>query len=215
MFTIQCDFDSTITVADVGATLLETFGPRNWRQIEEEFRSGEISAEEEIRRQFANMQVTHQAVLDLVARTAEVRPGFLQLVDYCRRESMRFVIVSNGLDIYIESILLKLGLSDLEWYSARAGVTPEGVAVNYIYPERANLEEGFKLAWLRHLQADGKPIICIGDAISDIPPALEADHVIARSELQDHFHLNQFPHYTFETFHDIHDHLQELRHLYT
>lgn len=215
MFTVQCDFDSTITVQDVGVSLLETFGARNWRQIEDEYRSGQISVEEEIRRQFVHMKASQKAILDFVDRTAEVRPGFPQLVDYCRNEGIRFVIVSNGLDLYIEPILLKLGLPDLERYSGQAVVTPEGIAVDYIYPGGANSEEGFKLACLRHLQNGGQPIVYIGDAISDIPPALDADHVIARSELQDHFRINRLPHSAFETFYDVQEHLQGLRHLYS
>ena len=213
MYTVQRDFDSTITVHDVGGALLETFGPRNWRQIEEEYRSGQISAEEETRRQYAQIKVGQKAILDFVDRTVDVRPGFSQLVDYCRREGMRFVIVSNGLDTYIEPILVKLGLPDLERYSGHAVVTPEGIAVDYSYPGGAGLEEGFKLACLRHLRTGGNPIVYIGDGITDITPALQADHVMARGELQDYFRSNSLPHFTFDTFHDVQDTLQGLRHL--
>lgn len=212
MLTIQCDFDDTITVHDVGAALLEAFGPRNWRQIEEEYKSGLISVEEEIRSQFANMGASQKEILDFVARTAEIRPGFSQLVDYCREEGIRFVIVSNGLDLYIEPILLKLGLADLERYSGQARMTSQGIAVDYIDPTGIPVEKGFKAAWLRHLKAAKQPVVCIGDAISDIPPALEADHVIARSVLLDHFQRHRLPHFTFETFYDIRHHLQSLLH---
>ena len=214
LFTIQCDFDGTITIQDIGAALLETFCPGTWRQIEDEYRSGKISVEEEVRRQFAGMRVSHGVILDFVAQTAEVRPGFSQLVGDCRKEGMRFVIVSNGLDLYIEPILQELGLPGLERYSGRAGVTAEGITVDYIYPGGANSGEGFKLACLRHLRAGGMPIVYIGDAISDILPAREADHVIARGELLDHFRLNRLSHSSFETFYDVQDHLQRLRHLY-
>lgn len=212
MLTIQCDFDDTITVHDVGGALLETFSPVGWQQIEEEYRSGQISAEEEIRRQFAHMKVSQEVALDFVDRTVEVKPGFSQLIEYCRKEGIRFVIVSNGLDLYIEPILLKLGLPDLERYSARAVVTPEGIAVDYVYPEGANLEEGFKMAYLRHLQNGGHPIVYIGDSMSDIPPALKADHVIARSEMLDYFQLHQLPHFSFKTFYDVQEHIQGLLH---
>ena len=215
MFTIQCDFDGTITVNDVGAALLDTFGPTDWRQIEEEYTSGRISAEEEMRRQFADMKVSQEAILDFVARTVEVRPGFSQLVAYCRKEGIRFVIVSNGLDTYIDPILLKLGLADLERYSGQAVVTTDGITIDYIDPGGANLEKGFKLACLRHLQAGGGPIVCIGDSMNDIAPALEADHVMAIGKLQNHFRINRLPHSTFETFYDVKEHLQGLRLLYS
>ena len=212
LFTIQCDFDDTITVREVGVALLGAFGPRNWRQIEEEYHSGLITVEECNRRQFAHVKISQETVQDFAVRTVEIRQGFSQLVDYCRNEGMRFVIVSNGLDLYIEPILVKLGLADLERYSGQAHITSEGIAVAYIDPTGIPVEKDFKIACLRHLQAGNQPVVCIGDSISDIPPALAADHVIARGELLDHFRRNNLPHFTFETFYDVQQHLQSLLH---
>ena len=214
LFTIQCDFDDTITVQNVGAALLDKFAhdQRAWQQIDEEYHSGLITVEECNRRQFAHVRVGQEAIQDFVVRTVEVRQGFSQVVDYCREESIRFVIVSNGIDLYIDAILLNLGLADLERYSGQARITNEGIAIDYIDPMGVSVERDFKLACLRYLQTGKQPIVCIGDGIADIPPALGADHVIARGELLDHFQRHLLPHFAFETFYDVRQHLQSLLH---
>ena len=212
LFTVQCDFDDTITVQNVGAALLENFAQdqRAWQQIDEEYHAGRITVEECNRRQFAHVGVDQKTVQDFVARTVEVRPGFPQMVDFCRKEDIRFVIVSNGIDLYINAVLQKLGLADLERYSAKARITNEGITIDYTDPMGTQVEENFKVTCLRHLQTGKLPIVLIGDGIADIPPALEADHVIARSELLDHFQRNQLPHFAFETFYDVQHHLESL-----
>ncbi|MDA0989027.1 MAG: MtnX-like HAD-IB family phosphatase [Chloroflexi bacterium] len=214
MLTVQCDFDDTITVHDLGAALLKNFAADQsaWQKVDEDYHAGRISVEECQRRQFAHERVGENAVRDFAASTVEIRTGFSQVVDYCRNEGIRFVVVSNGIDLYIDAILENLGLADLERYSAQARITNKGIAVDYVDPTGLPLEEHFKIACLRHLQAGNQPIVCIGDSVSDIPPALEADHVIARSEMLDYFQRHQLPHFSFETFYDVKEHLQWLLH---
>ena len=53
MFTIQCDFDDTITVGNVSVALKEAFALEQWKQIEAKYIAGQFSVEESNRRQFA------------------------------------------------------------------------------------------------------------------------------------------------------------------
>ena len=203
MYTVQCDFDDTITVSNVSQALREAFASDSWRQIEAQYIAGHLSVEESNRRQFALINTDIGKIQEFVSRTIEVRPGFPQFVDYCRGAGIGFVIVSSGLDLYIEPGLHKLGLLDLERYSGQARVTPRGIEVDYTDPWGVNREEGFKLACLRYLRQRGRPIIYIGDGLSDMTPAMDADHVIARDGLEKHFRSMSLPHFTFDTFHDV------------
>ncbi|MDP6102044.1 MAG: MtnX-like HAD-IB family phosphatase [Dehalococcoidia bacterium] len=214
MLTVQCDFDDTITVSDLGAELLKNLAPNQstWRKVDEDYRAGRISVEECQRSQFARMKIGPKEVQRYAIREVEMRPGFSQAVEYCRNEGIRFVIVSNGLDLYIDSILENLGLADLERYSGQARITDVGIAVDYVDPMGTQLTENFKTACLKYLRAGNQPVVCIGDSVSDIPPALGADHVIARSELLNHFQRHQLPYLAFETFYDVQHHLQNLLH---
>ncbi len=212
MFTVQCDFDATITVHDLGVRLQKSFTTdrAEWDRTNDEYEAGLISVEECQRRQFAKVRISADEARDFAVREVEVRPGFSQAVEYCLGEGIRFVIVSNGMDIYIDAVLQKLGLSDLERYSGHGRVTGDGMSIEYADPEGNPIEENFKVACLRHLQAAEQPVVCIGDSISDIAPALGADHVIARGGLLERFRRHELPHFAFETFYEIKDHLRGL-----
>ncbi len=214
MFTIQCDFDDTITVNDLGSALLESFAPvqSDWQMADDNYHAGRISVEECQRIQYANIKIGRKEIIEFAVSEVKIRPGFSQVVEYCHREGMRFVIVSNGLDIYIDAILENLGLADIERYSGHGRITDSGIAVDYIDPTGTQLMENFKTSCLKYLQIWKQPIICIGDSVSDIPPALEADHVIARSELKDHFQRQGLSHFTFDTFYDVQSLLDRLIH---
>jgi len=216
MLTIQCDFDDTITVDNVGAALLTRFAvdQKAWQQIDEEYHAGCITVEECNRRQFAHVRVGKREIQEFVKREVEVRPGFAEMVSFCRSNGIRFVIVSNGIDFYIDAILGKLGLSGVERYSGRARVTEKGIDIDYIDPTGARVERGFKMACQRHLRGAKRPIVCIGDGLADIEPALAADHVIARSRLLNHFHSQGLPHFPYEDFYEVKSYLEELQRLY-
>ena len=202
MFTVQCDFDDTITVSNVSEALLDEFASGQWRDIDVEYIAEQLTVEESNRRKFALIKAGEEAIHTFVSRTVEVRPGFLQFIKYCRELDIDFVIVSSGLDQYIEPTLDKLGLLDLERYSGRGLVTEDGIVVDYIDPLGVERTKGFKLACLEHLRQRG-PLIYIGDGRSDVSPAIEADHVIARDELLEHFHSRSIPHFKFDTFYDV------------
>lgn len=135
-----------------------------------------------------------------MVRTVEIRQDFSQVVDYCLKEGIRFVIVSNGIGLYVDAILLKLGLADLERCSGQAHITSEDIAIDYIDQMGVSVERELQDCLPEPLQTGEQPIVCIGDGIADIPPTLGADHVIARSELLDHFQRHRLPHFAFETF---------------
>ena len=209
MYTVQCDFDDTITIGNVSQALREAFASGQWKRLEAQYAAGQFSVEKSNRQQFALVNASKEEIQEYVTRTVVVRPGFPQFVDYCREVGIGFTIVSSGLDLYIEPILRKLGLLDIERYSGRGRSTTHGIAVDYIDPWGIDHEEGFKLACLGYLKQRGQPIIYIGDGLSDIAPAMEADYVIARDGLEKHFDSMSIPHFTFDTFYDVRQIVEE------
>ncbi len=214
MLVVQCDFDDTVSVGNVSTAIRQEFGPEEWVAMEREYHSGAYSVEESNIRQFALIDETEDRIAEFVTSTVKVRDGFAEFVRYCRREGLKLVVVSSGLDLYIAPTLAKLGLSDLEFHSATARSTGNGIEVTYTDPWGEPLTRGFKDAYVRALREDGATVIYIGDGYSDVGPAREADFVIARSKLESDRRRHRLPVFPFETFNDVETHVKEIRRIH-
>lgn len=211
MITVQCDFDDTITVGNVSTAVREAFGPSDWSSMEEDYIAGKYSVEESNIRQFALVNANERDIERLVMTRVIIRPGFAGFVQYCHANGIRFVVASSGLDLYIGPAMKRLGLEDLEVYSATCQVAEDGITVSYSDPTGGPLTRGFKESYLRHFKKSGETIIYIGDGLSDIVPATEADYVIARDTLERHLLESGLPHFRFETFDDVARHVEVIR----
>lgn len=180
---IQCDFDGTITEEDVSFVLLDAFTGGGWRPLLEDYRAGRISVGHLNREAFAMVKADRQSLMEAMKGRVKIRAGFQQLVSYCRKEGYRFVIVSNGLDFYIDIILRELGLQGIEVFAAQTQFQPEGLRVRYIGPEGKELDEGFKEAHIDSFSSQGYRILYAGNGISDFPPARKCYHIFATGDL--------------------------------
>ena len=212
MLLVQCDFDDTITDGNVSVAIREVFGPDGWRSMEREFQDGKFSVEESNIRQYALVKASQEDIEDFVLGDVVLRFGFEQFVEYCRAVEIKMVIVSSGLDLYINPVIQPLGY-DLEVYSAQARVSGAGITVSYKDPSGAPLTRGFKESYVRHFKEQGHTVVYVGDGLSDIVPASEADYVIARDTLEEHSRANGLSYHSFETYEDVAKHVEEIRKL--
>ncbi|MCJ7742954.1 MAG: 2,3-diketo-5-methylthio-1-phosphopentane phosphatase, partial [Dehalococcoidales bacterium] len=95
----------------------------------------------------------------------------------------RLVIVSNGLDFYIEEILKDLGLTGIEVFAARTRFHPRGLKVQYVGPDGQPLADAFKEAYVDLFLSQGYRIIYTGNGVSDFPPARKCHYVLATGNL--------------------------------
>ncbi len=180
---IQCDFDGTITEKDISFMLLDTFADEDWRQLLEEYKEGRISVGWFNMKAFAMIKAERQVLLEFVRRRVRIRPGFREMMDYCHERDCRFVIVSNGLDFYIEAILRDIGMESIEVFAAQTQFLPEGIQTQYIGPDGYPLEDGFKDAYVSLFLENGYQMVYIGDGFSDVSPARQCHHIFATGEL--------------------------------
>ncbi len=129
---VQCDFDGTIATEDVSFLLLDAFADSSWRQLLSDYRDGKISVGDFNAMAFAMVKPDRQALLDFLDGRMEIRPGFGELLTYCKRMGFQFVVVSNGLDFYIEKILKDKVVDNLEVLAARTRFYSTGIKVHYI-----------------------------------------------------------------------------------
>jgi 2-hydroxy-3-keto-5-methylthiopentenyl-1-phosphate phosphatase len=200
---IQCDFDGTVTEEDTSFFLLDTFAHGDWRRLLREYKEHRISVGEFNTKAFSMIRADKPTLVKALDSKIKVRAGFHELVNYCQRKDFRLVIVSNGLDFYIEATLKNLGLNKLEVHAAQASFHPEGMEVQYVGPDGKRLEDGFKEAYIQSFLKLGYRVIYVGNGDSDFTPAKYAHFVFATHELLAYCRENKLNYKSFETFTDI------------
>jgi 2-hydroxy-3-keto-5-methylthiopentenyl-1-phosphate phosphatase len=200
---VQCDFDGTVTVEDMGFYLLDTFAGKEWRKWLKLYRSDRITVGEFNSRAFATVRAAKEELLKAILSQVELREGFGELVGYCRENGLRLAVVSNGLDFYIASILADAGLGDVEAYAARTWFRPGGLEVKYIGPDGTTLDRDFKVAYTRLFLKEGYKVVYVGNGPSDINPALLSQHIFAREGLLEYFKERSLPCQPFDDLHDV------------
>ena len=179
---VQCDFDGTVTIGDVGFMLLDGFASGDWRQWEQKYADGEISVGRFNTEVFSMVTADRQAMLDYIKGKVTIRPGFSDFVTLCQQKAFRLVIVSNGLIFYIEKVLEDIGLTALEVYAADTDFRPDGLRVKYTAPDGSAVDSGPKNAYTDFFLADGYRVIYIGDGRSDFLPAQRCNTIFAAAD---------------------------------
>lgn len=200
---VQCDFDGTITEEDTSFFLLDAFAQGDWRRLLREYKEHKISVGEFNTKAFAMVKTDKPKLLEALKGEVKVRAGFQELVNYCRRRGFRLVIVSNGLDFYVEAILKDLGLKNIEMHAAQTVFHPEGMEVHYVGPDDKRLEDGVKEAYTKLFLKLGYRVIYIGNGDSDFAPAKYVHHVFATGELLAYCRENNLNYKPFDNFMDV------------
>ena len=205
---IQCDFDGTITRNNLSTLLRENFAHGDWQKIESSYLHGQLTVEQSNKLQYALIKEPKEKLQEFVRQHIEVRPGFKEFVKYCQGNAIQFVIVSSGLDFYIETVLAQIGMSDLEIHCGQTAFREDGIDVFYTDPEGNTIDRGFKIKYLTSLKKQGKSIIYVGDGLSDLEAARQADHVFAIGYL---LTLLRAESVTCGSFTDFYDLLHQVR----
>jgi len=194
---VQCYFDGTITKNNLSLLIREHFAPEVWRDIEADYLREQITVEESNRRQFALIKESKERLQEFVRCNIDVRQGFPEFIADCKVKGTPLVIVSSGLDFYIEAVLSKLGMSDIELYCGKTEFNEKGIIVSYSNQTGNTIKQGFKVSKLNWLKQRDNTIIYIGDGLSDLEAARHANFVFATGHLamllkEEHIRWNQF-----------------------
>ena len=179
---IQCDFDGTLTIGEVSRLLLEEFADGDWQSLTEAYNEGKITVQACNIIQFAMVKTDKNTITDFLTNSGlvEIRPGFQDFFAYCTEKGLDVIIVSNGLKLYIDTILKNLGIENVEVIAAQSRFGSDGIDLSYPAPDGTNIEDGFKEYYSKRLREKGYGLMYyIGNGVSDIYPARYADHIFA------------------------------------
>jgi len=178
---VLSDFDGTITKRDVAELLLEEFTGDAWLEIER--RHAQLGTRETLRREFDLVRATREQVLAAAERLAELDPTFPPFLRYCRQNGIAVEIVSEGFDAYLDHLLRAWGL-DVPFRTNRAEFDGDRIVLTHPYEDRTcTLCGTCKMGRVLQLRGRGDRVAYVGNGISDICPALEADLVFAKDDL--------------------------------
>jgi len=200
---IQCDFDGTIIKNNLSVLLRETFAQGDWQSIESDYLLGQLTVEQSNILQFAFIKEPKEKLQEFVRQHIELRPGFLEFVGYCRKHAIPIVIVSSGLDFYIKPVLAQASMPDLELHCGQTSFGKDGIMVSYHDPEGNIINKGFKRKHMSSLKKRNDSVVYIGDGLSDLEAARQADYVFAADHLSKLLSLESALYYPFSNFRDI------------
>jgi 2-hydroxy-3-keto-5-methylthiopentenyl-1-phosphate phosphatase len=200
---LQCDFDGTIATEDVSFMLLDAFADGDWRKIHDEYHAARMTVGEFNSRVFGMVKAGRETMLEYLKTHVKIREGLDELARTCEKKGVKLIIVSNGLDFYIERILKDMGLANIESHAARTIFRPAGLEVAYIGPAGNVMEDGFKEAYTRLYLDGGCRVIYAGDGFSDAGAAKLAHKIFAIDGLLKYCREAWLACSTFEKLSDI------------
>jgi 2-hydroxy-3-keto-5-methylthiopentenyl-1-phosphate phosphatase len=205
---VVCDFDGTATTRDIGdAVAIRFAGEAAWRAAGDRHAAGELSFAELLAAIFAPVRASREEIAAFARAEAVLRDGFEELVASCRRRQRPFLVVSAGLDLYIEAILERLApelRAHLQLRCNRGTPTPAGLSVAFHGDGGGCGRCGFcKGTVVSELQTTGWRVAVCGDGGADRCAAEKADLVFARGRLPGYLDAAGVPYRRFESFHEV------------
>ncbi len=205
---IVCDFDGTAVTEDIGDRVAIRFaGYDVWRGAEDRFKAGELTFGQLIEAIFGPITASRAEIQAFAREAAVLRPGLERFVAACRDAGRRFLLVSAGLDVYIDAVLERLAPAVREHVEVRANratCSPGGMSIAFHGDGGGCGRCGFcKGTVVDELHARGHLVAVFGDGTADRCAADRADVVFARGRLVSYCRAQRIPFRPFETFDEV------------
>lgn len=203
-WSVQCDFDGTISVCDVTDTLLQRFGRPGWQALEDAWERGDIGSRECMKGQVALLDMS-DAELRAHLDTLEIDPHFAAFAAAAARWGLPLQVVSDGIDFAIQHVLARHGLGHLPVIANRlvqAGGRSWRLESPWASSACVRASGNCKCERLAEQRAARGPVVFVGDGSSDFCVSAQADFVLAKSRLIDHCRAHGIAHAPFHDFGD-------------
>jgi 2-hydroxy-3-keto-5-methylthiopentenyl-1-phosphate phosphatase len=198
------DFDGTVTKEDVIDRILEEFADPAWMDIEQSWVRGEIGSRDCLAMQTKLIKAKVRDLLDFL-ESIHIDETFVDFAKYCRDKAVKIVILSDGIDLFIKSILDSYGLNGIRVYSNSLGCTNGSYEMHFPYFRKDCLSRSgiCKCKIMEELSNSSSINILVGDGRSDFCVARKADLTFAKSDLLDFCRAENIPHIEHREFGDI------------
>lgn len=213
MFKIFIDFDGTISTADVGAGLVNTFGdPVRVAEIVKDWMENKITSPDSWLQMFATMKDFHPDKLDGFLTDYGIDHTFPGFVEFCEANKFEIRVLSDGFDFYINRFLERENLSHLEVYCNQSTFVNGFPVPSFVWSdEECKFCGNCKRNHILTHSGDDDYIVYIGDGYSDKCPIEYCDFIFAKHDLLKYCEVNRITYFPFSDFDDVIKKLNELK----
>jgi 2,3-diketo-5-methylthio-1-phosphopentane phosphatase len=192
------DFDGTIFMQDTGHILFDNHGcgPTRREILDEQIKTGERSFREVSEEMWGSLNVPFEDGFEVMEKTLDIDPDFQAFHKFCINNNIPFNVISAGLKPILRKVLdTFLGEEEsahIEIVANDANITKDGKTWEPIWRHDTELGHDKALSITEYRDSakleseDGTIplIVLIGDGVSDLPAAREADVLFARRGLR-------------------------------
>ncbi|MSQ32289.1 MAG: 2-hydroxy-3-keto-5-methylthiopentenyl-1-phosphate phosphatase [Dehalococcoidia bacterium] len=203
---VFCDFDGTITTKGMIDEIGEVFVGQRWLELKRQMLARKLTLREGVAMAFETIPSSQkEAIVEHIRKTAVIREGFWQFMDFCDDNGIPLVVASGGFDFFVETVLSK-------YYSRLAGVYTIGTDVS---GKNFHLTHTFVCDSCGLCKAKvmneypGKAHILVGDGLTDLHGAYESDLVFARAGLAEYLTKEGRAYNPYDTFFEVIDGVKE------
>lgn len=201
---IATDFDGTISKQDGLKMILDHFVGAPWKPIETAMKTGLLAERVGLRRCMEMLQATEDEVLDFILKNVQLDESFKVFARWARSEGHSLVILSSGIQAFIEALLKRDGLEEVmlwanqaDWDGRRWHLTERSG------PRICKSQSHCKCASILRLNKKSEAVVFIGDGHSDRCAVRKADQVFAKSWLADYCESEKISYHSFSRFSDV------------
>ncbi|MCA9396225.1 MAG: MtnX-like HAD-IB family phosphatase [Candidatus Omnitrophica bacterium] len=211
-YAVIVDFDGTITDQDAVDGVIERFSAtEEWKEDEIRWQAGEIGSAECMTRQLSRVRVTPDELSGFLS-TIRVDKDFVKFHSYLDSRNIPLIVMSDGFDLFIDSILRKNDIQNLTVKCNRLKFENDRLVPDFPYIEQScGRCAHCKKQSIRLLRSEHPDlhIIYIGDGRSDVCATTETDQLYAKNSLAAYCRENGVLYQDFCSFADILNHLSE------
>lgn len=225
---IMCfsDFDGTIFMQDTGHILFDNHGCGSSKReiLDEQIKTGERSFRDVSEEMWGSLNVPFDDGFEVMEQNLEIDPDFQGFHEFCIENEIPFNVISAGLKPVLRKVLdTFLGeeqAAHIDIVANDAEITEDGSEWKPIWRHDNELghDKAISMKEARaeaELQCDDGTIpliVFIGDGVSDLPAARQADVLFARRglRLEEYCIENKISYIPFDTFADIQKELTKI-----
>jgi len=141
----------------------------------------------------------------------KIDPDFKNFFKFIKNKDIKLAIVSDGFDFYINKILKKYDICDIECYCNKMEYHPDGLKIKFTYQNpRCDICGCCKSMVVNKYLSKNKKVVFIGDSYGDSYAVRISDVVFAKDKLSKFCKKNDITHVEYNNFADILSHLKKM-----